>query len=302
MTMRLLHPAARSALMLAAVCAGRLPAQQAIGRVPVEGAQVGGLVTVSGGIATIQNNGSVTAGRSAARVTLSRGGWVSICSMSTVQMSQSTTASAGDTPLLVALERGAAEMRWRAQARDAIITPDLRLELSGAAPLDLRIRVVSNGDTCIDNAGKDAPEIHVTEQFGVGGYLIKPGQRVLFEHGSTREVVDKESSGCGCPAVPAPATLQAGKTAKAAEPNAFPEAVSAGLETPSVPAAKPGETHAQVSATISYNGAAPESPSTAPPVPAQPAVAPLPPPKPEGRQPLHALGRFFRRIFGGGAS
>jgi len=51
--------------------------------------------------------------------------------------------------------------------------------------------VTPSGDTCVENLGKNAPVLHVTEQFGVGGYFVKPGQHVLFEHGSVREVVDR---------------------------------------------------------------------------------------------------------------
>ncbi len=82
---------------------------------------------------------------------------------------------------------------------DILITPDLRFSTPSGGPLDLRVRVTSNGDTCVENHNVGAPTVEVVEQFGDGHYLVPGGQHVLFEHGNVREVVDRESSPCGCP-------------------------------------------------------------------------------------------------------
>lgn len=282
--------------------------QSGIGSVALGDARVQGLVTVSAGRATIQNNGTVAAGPHTSEVTLSRGGVVRVCAGSTVALSQATggRGAVPVVPLLIALQRGATEITARGLRTDAVLTPDLRIELSNGAPLDLRLRMNGSGDTCVENLGKDAPTLHVTEQFGGAGYLVKPGQRVLFEHGSVHEVVDRENTNCGCP--------KPGKNSK----DDFPEEISAGLVQPQVPAVAAGETHAQVSAGMDYSGATktasgPPAPDGS--VPVTTAGAPQVTGTGNatasggskqsssadggGGNPFKALGRFFRRLFGG---
>ncbi len=278
-------------------------AQTGIGTVSTAGAQVQGNVSVSNGKATLQNSATVSAGSGPSDVALSRGGTVRVCAGSVAALSRSNATTSAGTPLLIALERGAMEVQTRTLRTDAVLTPDLRLEFSGVAPLDLRLRVNPAGDTCVENLGRDAPILHVTEQFSGAGYLVKAGQRVLFEHGSVREVVDRQRFGCGCP-----------------RPNAkddFPEAVSAGMTQPAIPAVPAGQTHVQVSTAIQYDGntqtasgppnpdgsmpataAAPTSGSASGPPVATPST-PVPVAA-AGSNPFRAIGRFFRRLFGGG--
>lgn len=273
------------------VCAGEVGAQSSIGTVATAGAQVQGSVSVSNGRATLQNSAVVSAGTGSSDVALSRGGMVRVCAGSVAALSRSNATAVG-TPLLIALQRGAIEIQAKTLRTDAILTPDLRVEFSGAAPLDLRLRVNPAGDTCVENLGKDAPILHVTEQFSGAGYLVKAGQRVLFEHGSVREVVDRQRFGCGCP-----------------KPNAkddFPEAVSAGMAQPTIPVVPAGETHVQVSTALNYDGntqtaSGPPSPDgTMPSTTAAPMTPPTSiKPEPETGGPFHAIGRFFRHLFGG---
>ena len=68
--------------------------------------------------------------------------------------------------------------------------------------LIFELRVTRNGDTCVDNRGAKAPMLSVADQFGEATYELRAGQHVLFEHGSLKEVVDHESSPCGCPPEP----------------------------------------------------------------------------------------------------
>ncbi len=309
-------------------------AQQGIGTLKTEGAEITGLVSVSNGRATLGNNGAVAAGVQATDIDLKRGGAVRVCAGSAVHLSQ-PAMQASRPPLLLALDRGAVEIRTNAGKTDSILTPDLRFELSDGAPLDLRMRVVPNGDTCVDNAGKDAPVLHVTETFGNGAYFLRPGQRVLFEHGSLREVVDHESSSCGCPrgdavVLAGKGKLGNGKVTESAKTNPFPEAVSQGLAPPTPPQPAPvGEVHTQVSSTLKYDGVAnavsgppgetttaasiaatsfsPAESSTAPAA-VPPTVPPAPAatnvhvteaaPPPAGPNPFRAIGRFFQRLFG----
>jgi hypothetical protein len=156
-----------------------------------------------------------------------------------------------------------------------------------------------------------------------------------------REVVDHESSPCGCPkgdglVLAGKGPKGSGKIPEAARTNPFPEAVSQGLAAPTtpVPVTITGEEHVQVSSALAYSGATntvvgpPGQVTTAADVAAAsasttgtPAASAAPPtaqtaaattasagtdahiesaaPPPEGPNPFKAIGRFFKKLFGG---
>ena len=271
-----------------------------------------GRVAVAGGSVITANPGRN------ADVALTRGGSVLVCQTSGLHIAGTIPG-----PLLLALDRGAMEIRMNSQGDDSVMTPDLRFTMAGGGTLDLRVRVSFNGDTCVENRGRKAPTLRLTDAFGDTSYEVKPGQHVLFEHGSLREVVDRETTPCGCPPAQAATVSIAeaalyggqgktsggqGKTlggqskvsaqeAEAAHP--FPAAVSEGLAPPAtIPAEQPtGGTHVQVATALTYDPNAPvsavaESSST-------PIQAPVP-----ARPHRSALGSFFhgiKRIFTGGS-
>lgn len=308
----------KGALTTALLCAVA-QGQQSIGRVTLQDASVSGPLEVSEGKARLQGGATIVARDHTAELTLERGGIVNICATSSLHVTSG--APVGEvSPLLFALDQGAIELRTAVVDRDIVITPDLRFSTPTGGPVDLRIRVTNNGDTCVENRGARAPTIEVVEQFGEGRYLIPAGQHVLFEHGSLREVVDRESSPCGCPPTPVVSLAESGVTtnptaaaraggmaAQKKEEHPFPAAQSQGLAptpgVPQVPAAPSGQV--KVSATMAYGAGesgAPasavasaakqpvptEAPKPAPetrapanrPVPAAPAAAPAPAPTP----------------------
>jgi hypothetical protein len=152
----------------------------------------------------------------------------------------------------------------------------------------------------VDNAGANAPYVLVSSVFEGGAYRVQPGQRVMFQHGGLREVVDQEKEPCGCP----PAAVHG---------NEFPLAQSEGLAP--LAAAAPSTTAAQQTSqakqtqtaeALSYNGAdhALQPAETAPPAASANATSNADPntaanPAPAKKSGILAgLGRFFRRIFG----
>ncbi|GAA3760966.1 nuclease [Terriglobus aquaticus] len=289
--------------LVAIVSLAQESAAQSIGTVRTSSAQVQGMVSVSAGKSTIQNNATVTAGRETAEVDLTRGGAVRVCIGSAVSFSQAANGQPNaQRPLLFGLQHGATEITAPLLRSDAVVTPDLRIESSDPAPLDLHLRVNSAGDTCVENLGKNAPILHVTEQLSGAGYLVKPGQHIIFEKGSVRAVVSRPSTQCGCP--------------RPGKGDDFPEAVSAGLVPSTVPAAPAGQQHTQVSAGMDYNGATgtasgPPLPDGTVPVttaadaahngPAQPSAtaASQASAAQTSRNPFSAIARFFHRLFGG---
>jgi hypothetical protein len=297
-------------------------AQQLIGYVSTHDAAVTGASDVVDGHAVLAGQVSVTAKDHTAPITLGRGGTVRVCQTSVVRLTESRAAELA-APLLFSLDRGAIEIQMNATPADAVMTPDLRFAVRSGGPLDLRLRVARNGDTCVENRGVGAPELAVSDPFGESSYELLPNQRVLFEHGSLHEVVDHESSPCGCPdegmsvveALIASGGAAQPAAAKAAAEHPFPAAVSEGLApAPEVPQAAAGEVHTQVSDALTYTAPTGQEQAGAPAATAEGATATAAPATAAGSAKgtgpaasapvqhdlVHVVGRFFRRIFGRG--
>lgn len=263
-----------------------------------ETATVTGALEVTGDKAIIASSGAVTAGKATTDVTLPRRGVLHVCASTTVKVAADTSVAKGETPgLLMALDHGAMEADFATgRNSDMVLTPDFRILISGPGDANLKMRLGSKGDTCVDNAGVNAPYVLVTSLFGDGMYRVQPGQRVLFEHGSIHEVVDQEKEPCGCPPAIKPGS------------NEFPLAQSEGLQPLARPAPGPppgnGPT-AESSLPLVYNSAEHEpKPAQAPQL-----IAPAPsglsaPAATAGhkfnpkRGFFRSVGHFFRRIFG----
>ena len=340
--MRLAMYAAVGAMALAV--GARVSAQDSspIAYVPVAGVTVSGSLEVENGRASIANNGTIRAGDHAVDVKLARGGELKVCGTTKVQLSRDTSVQAADAGLMIALDRGALEASYKpGKYSDVLLTPDLRILISGPGFADLKIRVNEKGDTCIDNHGAEAPYVTVTSQFAGGLYRVQANQRVMFEGGSLTNVVDNETEPCGCPAASAPTVLVAnvptqGKRSKAViaaeKANPFPLAESEGLTKPAPLPTKPvvpvGQVHAEVQAPIGYDAGATPNPAV------KGAAGPAPvgnvaddgavTTRPAGlktarasshaeieavpaatmqvkrhRGFFHAIGHFFKRMFGG---
>jgi hypothetical protein len=263
-----------------------LAAQQPIGRTSATEVQVSGAVDISHGETLLGNGSEITAGEQAVKIALERGGSLRLCSTSSVHLAKDRSiADPASSALLMALDRGAIEANYTVgKYSDVLLTPDLRILISGPGQADLRIRVNTRGDTCVDNHGAEAPYVTVSSQLEGGAYRVMPDQRVNFENGSLREVVDHEPEPCGCPTVPVTSVASAGSTGSSvAAPGrpvggpsstpadtAFPIAESEGLASPPTartPVVPAGETHAQLTVPLAYNGEVPA------PVPAPSATA-----------------------------
>ncbi len=285
--------------------AAQEPAAQPIASVSTNGVILQGALRGADGRAAIANNGEVTAGEKTAEVTLARGGSLAVCASTTVHLSRDTGVGSSVKPaeagLMLSLSRGAFEANYTPGSySDVLLTPDLRLLVSGPGRANLKVRVDELGDTCIDNAGDNAPYVVASSVMDGGAYRVRPGQRVLFVGGSLGKVVDNERESCGCPTPAANALASAAGDTKSGGPSstpadtAFPTAVSEGLAplpgSASSPAVPSGRVHAQVGATFS---------SSAPPGPPPPEAAGAKPvAAPESHGFFHALKRFFAKLFG----
>ncbi len=275
--------------------------------VPLDKSIPGAALSVDGplrawnGRAYITGSGTIAAGDATAQVTLPYRGTMHVCASGTVKLAADSSAQSSDVPgLLIALDHGAVEMSFaagdaRERNADTLLTPYFRIMIGGPNPADVKVRLGEDGDTCVDNAGVNAPYVVVTSVFEGGLYRVQPGQRVMFEHGSLQTVVDQEKEPCGCPP---PAKSEA---------NAFPLAESEGLAPKSPPAtaanqgagAGPAATtlvyksseHVAQTATIPQPAASPAATG-----PGTPATQSSGPQKKPGF--FRQIGRFFKRIFG----
>ena len=260
---------------------------------PGSAAMVTGALQVSGGKAMIASNGAITSGARTTDVTLPRRGVLRVCAATTVKLTTDASVPAGDMPgLMMVLDHGAVEASFATgRNSDILLTPDFRILIGGPGSADVKLRLAQHGDTCIDNAGINAPYVLVTSVFDGSVYRVQPGQRVMFQHGSLREVVDQEKEPCGCPEAPRPGT------------NDFPATISAGLAPP--PAPGPPGVSVGGAETFSYSGTDHSQTDTV----AQ--AAPPPPPAASADRPkkhrssgstkptfFARVGHFFRRLFG----
>jgi hypothetical protein len=271
---------------------------------PEAAASVTGALDISAGKAIIAASGSVTSGSQTTEVILPRRGVLRICASTTVKLAADASVPAGETPgLMMAFDHGAVEASFATgRNADILLTPEFRILIGGPGAVEVKVRLGPHGDTCVDNAGVNAPYVLVTSVFEGGDYRVQPGQRVMFQNGSVHEVVDDEKEPCGCPPAPQPGT------------NEFPLAQSAGLAplpkpTPSVPANNSAPP--QIVEPLVYKSAdhaaqpATEAQPVAEAAPPAPAAAETPSEPRDAKQGakkkkggLRKIGHLFRRIFG----
>jgi hypothetical protein len=261
---------------------------------PDRAATVTGALEVSQGKAIIVASGAVTSGAETTEVVLPRRGVLRVCASTTVKLAADASVPAGEVPgLLMAMDHGAVEASFAAgRNSDILLTPDFRILIAGPGAAEVKVRLGQQGDTCVDNAGIDAPYVLVTGVFDGGAYRVQPGQRVMFQHGSLHEVVDQEKEPCGCPPPAAP------------QGNEFPLAQSEGLAplpAPAPSAANQSSTPTQLVEPLVYKSAdhAPQAAAEATPAASAAANPPAAKPAPKKKSGfLGGIGRFFRRIFG----
>jgi hypothetical protein len=267
--------------------------QGPIAIVSLEGKGENGAPTVTGalevtkGRAVIAASGAVTAGDRTTEVTLPHRGVLRVCASTTVKLASDTSVPVGEVPgLMMAIDHGALEASFATgRNSDIVMTPDFRILIGGPGAAEVKVRLGQGGDTCVDNAGVNAPYVLVTSVFDGGAYRVQPGQRVMFQHGSLHEVVDQEKEPCGCPPDAEP------------KANEFPLAQSEGLaaKAPPVTSTATAGHAAETAGTLAYNGEE-HAAKRVETVPAAVAAAPVKEKKPGF---FSKIGHFFKRVFGG---
>lgn len=265
---------------------------------PASAALVTGALQVANGRAMIATNGAITAGASTTDVILPHRGVLHVCSSTTVKLASDASVPQGEVPgLMMVIDHGAIEASFATgRNSDVILTPDFRILIGGPGAADVRVRLGQHGDTCVHNAGINAPYVLVTSVFDGGIYRVQAEQRVMFQHGSVYAVVDQEKESCSCPASVRPNT------------NDFPEAQSAGLAPlapPGPPGVVPAGTPTEATDTFVRKSADPRSTTdVVTTTGGTPTPRIQPPPKPRKIKSdkktgfFTRMGHFFRRLFG----
>jgi hypothetical protein len=258
---------------------------------PDAAASVTGALEVSRGKAIIAASGSVTSGNQTTEVILPRRGVLRVCASTTVKLAADSSVPAGETPgLMMAFDHGAVEASFATgHNSDILLTPEFRILIGGPGAAEVKVRLGQHGDTCVDNAGINAPYVLVTSVFEGGDYRVQGGQRVMFQHGGVHEVVDDEKEPCGCPPPVHPGT------------NEFPLAQSAGLAplpkpAPGVPMNNSAPT--QVVEPLVYKSADHATQPTTDATSTAPTSQTAKPVSKKKKGRFGGLGSFFRRLFG----
>jgi hypothetical protein len=286
----------------AAVAARPLAIVALDAKIPGAAAEVTGGMKVFNGRAFIASDASITSGSQTAQVTLPYRGTLRVCAGTTVKVTSDSSIAAGEIPgLLMALDHGAVEASFATgRNSDILLTPDFRILIGGPGAAEVKVRLGQGGDTCVDNAGVNAPYVLVSSVFDGGAYRVQAGQRVMFQHGNLHEVVDTEKEPCGCPP---------GSTSGNDFPLAESEGLAPTLHPAPIPAGPLGQ-QAEGSSALVYNGAdkaakpdakPDETAATAAPPPVDaPATPPATPLAPEKKKPgfFKKMGHFFKRVFG----
>jgi len=247
-----------------------------------QGTKVSGALEVSGGKAVIVASGTVESGSHTTEVVLPHRGRLRVCAATGIKLAADSSVPAGETPgLMLAMDHGAIEASFATgKNADIVMTPDFRILIGGPGAAEVKVRLGEHGDICVDNAGAAATYVLVSSVFEDGAYRVQAGQRVMFEHGSLRSVVDQEKEPCGCPP---------------GEPrgNEFPLAQSEGL-APGVEVLR--QTPPPGAEALTYDGA--KKAGVEKPVDPAADRAVQTPALPQKSGVMARVRRFLRRIFG----
>ncbi len=303
---------------------------QSVGEVFASDASVKGSVLLAGGGTQVMSGSTVSAGKSAASLKLSRGGEVRVCPGTSISVS--TSQSGRD--LMMGLSSGALETHYTlAGSSDTILTPDFRILLAGPGTFHFAVSSDPAGNACVRSLAAGSASLIVSEMMGDGSYQVKAGDELVFHNGHVANPGNLAPPDCGCPATappierariePPPPVPAATTPAEAPQVPQLPAAV--GDVTTPLPALKAEDVHVQVDAPFVFRGAEPEpvlpytfarislnslpevatlEPEILPP-PAPPELRPVaaqsvgPAPKPQKKGFFGKVKAFFASVFRG---
>lgn len=211
-------------------------------------------VQLAGSGMSVYSGSELSAGIAPANLKLVRGGQVTICPHSGLNVTSSNQG------LMLATGAGNIEIDYQLgrQTADVVITPDFNITLVGPGTFHFALGISKKGDTCMKPLPGNAAEVTFSELLGTGSYKSQPNQSLIFRGGKLDAPAVLEGD-CGCPAVVPVLRAEASPSPtpvppKVENPNTADKvAVASNEPTSALPPDKPGQVHVQVDAPFVFN-------------------------------------------------
>ena len=192
----------RSALLLAllssAIFTTTVAAQQSVGQLDAIGGSGDSQGTPTRTRINLLSGSSIQAGLQIATLNLKRGGKILVCPGTKLAIA----TSADGRGLIFQLDSGNLELDYSlASVADTLVTPKLRLMMSGPGMLHQAVGVSSNGDTCVQSLPANRTWVVVSDARSDTVYQIQSDATVEFKGGSISGV-EPTRRNCGCPTAP----------------------------------------------------------------------------------------------------
>ena len=186
------------ALLSSAIFTTTVGAQQSVGELDAIGGSSDSQGTPTRTRISLLSGSSIQAGLQIATLNLKRGGKVLVCPGTKLVIS----TSADGRGLVFQLDSGNLEFDYSlASVADTLVTPKLRLMMSGPGMLHQAVGVSPNGDTCVQSLPANRTWVLVSDVRSDTIYQIQSDATVEFKGGSISGV-EPTRQNCGCPTAP----------------------------------------------------------------------------------------------------
>ena len=185
-------------LLSSAIFTTTVAAQQSVGQLDAIGGSGDSQGTPTRTRINLLSGSSIHAGLQIATLNLKRGGKVLVCPGTKLVI----TTSADGRGLVFQLDSGNLEFDYSlASVADTLVTPKLRLMMSGPGILHQAVGVSPNGDTCVQSLPANRTWVLVSDARSDTIYQIQSDAAVEFKGGSISGV-EPTRRNCGCPTSP----------------------------------------------------------------------------------------------------
>jgi len=185
-------------LLSSAIFTTTVAAQQSVGQLDAIGGSGDSQGTPTRTRINLLSGSSIHAGLQIATLNLKRGGKVLVCPDTKLVI----TTSADGRGLVFQLDSGNLEFDYSlASVADTLVTPKLRLMMSGPGILHQAVGVSPNGDTCVQSLPANRTWVLVSDARSDTIYQIQSDAAVEFKGGSISGV-EPTRRNCGCPTSP----------------------------------------------------------------------------------------------------
>lgn len=185
-------------LLSSAIFTTTVAAQQSVGQLDAIGGSGDSQGTPTRTRINLLSGSSIQAGLQIATLNLKRGGKVLVCPDTKLVI----TTSADGRGLVFQLDSGNLEFDYSlASVADTLVTPKLRLMMSGPGILHQAVGVSPNGDTCVQSLPANRTWVLVSDARSDTIYQIQSDAAVEFKGGSISGV-EPTHRNCGCPTSP----------------------------------------------------------------------------------------------------